>query len=90
MGGEYYNQQQQQMQGQMALQGQAQAGYARMQGNASVNQMANQALYQNYSNARTDLYGMGGAGYYGGAPYAMGNMGGQMGASVGISGSFQF
>ena len=90
MGGDYYNQQAQQMQMQMALQGQAAAGYDRMQGNYSVNGMANQALYQNYNNARNDLYGMGGAGVYGGAPYAQGNMGGQFGISGGISAGFGF
>ncbi|MBP9682853.1 MAG: hypothetical protein KBD76_15745, partial [Bacteriovorax sp.] len=85
MGQDYYNQQQQQMQAQMAMQGQAAAGYSRMQGNASVNQMANSALYQNYANAGADLYGRGGAGYYGGAPYAAGNLGGQFGINAGVS-----
>jgi hypothetical protein len=69
---------------QMAMQGQAQAGYIRTQGNASVNQMANSALYQNYQNAGQDLYGMNGAGQYGGAPYAAGNLGGQFGISGGL------
>jgi hypothetical protein len=90
MGGDYYNQQNQQMQMQMAMQGQSQAGYSRMQGNDMVNQMANSALYQNYDNARNDLYGMNGAGMYGGAPYGAGNLGGQFGISGGISAGFGF
>ena len=78
------------MQMQMAMQGQAQAGYSRMQGNASVNQMANSALQQNFTTARNDLYGMNGAGQFGGSPYAAGNLGGQFGISGGVSGSFGF
>ena len=84
MSGDYYNQQNQQMQMQMAMQGQAMAGDMRMQGNQSVNQMGGYALNQNYSNARNDLYGMNGAGYYGGSPYAAGNLGGQFSVNAGI------
>jgi hypothetical protein len=90
MGQGYYDQQNQQYQAQMAMQGQAAAGYARMQGNAQVNQMAQNGLYANYNNARTDLYGMNGAGYYGGAPYAAGNIGAGLSLNGGISGSFNF
>lgn len=61
-----------------------------MQGNAQAGVYANQGIYQNYMNARTDLYGMGGAGYYGGSPYAAGNIGGQFGISGGIYAGFGF
>jgi hypothetical protein len=84
MPGGYYNQQQDQYQMQMAMQGQYQAGMERMQGNAQMGGVANQALYRNYTTASRDYYGMGGAGVYGGSPYAAGNLG----MNTGISGGF--
>lgn len=90
MGTNYYNQYQTQLDQQMALQGQAAAGYARLQGNANVNQLANTALYQNYSNAQTDMYGLSGVSNYGASAYSTGNLSGQYSVSGGISAGFGF
>lgn len=92
MSSDYYNQQSQQMQMQMAMQGQAQAGMSRMQGNDMINGQAQAALGANFVNARNDLYGMNGAGQFGAAPYAVGNLGGQaqFGAQAQYSAQGQF
>jgi hypothetical protein len=55
-----------------------------MQGNNQANYMGSQALQQNYQVASNDLYGMGGAGFGGGAGMNMGNMGAQFGVSGGF------
>jgi hypothetical protein len=88
----YYDQQQQQMHMQGAIMGQDAALAARMQGNAQTNNLGAQALRQNYQTAYNDLYSMGGAGAYGGVPYAAGNlssnfsMGGYAGFNANLGG----
>ncbi|MBT7765529.1 MAG: hypothetical protein HN730_00145, partial [Bdellovibrionales bacterium] len=65
---------------QQATAQQNQALYSRNQGNAQAQMQGNQALWQNYQDARSDLYrngsGIGGnyGGQYGTAPYGMGGM----------------
>ena len=85
MGTGYYDQYAQQQQAQMAIMGQNQAIASRAQGNAMAGQMGAQAVESTYQNAYNDLYSMGGAGYYGGTPYASGNVG----AHLSISGGFR-